>query len=621
MRKRITRFPITFSLFAVILGVALVLAVPLAIYSHVTHKNSTMITASEIMERSADILRLKIDDLIKPAEAVAQVLAIWPNVGHLPHEEGHSAELFLSRQLTRLPYLASINIGFDDGSFYLIGLAASRPPERLVELAAPEGTVFLTQSIFRNASGHRVSVRRFLDHQGELLAASQTLDPEYDPRVRPWFKSATDDKSVSRTKLYKFTGTGLPGLTISRRHPGGTVGVDVTLAQIEEFLGSEPQAESGLLTIFGSDGTVLASTAHDAEDELVQTDLIMRIQQEPGFRAGLIDAQGDPWVAHVVKASSRFEADEILALAMPVSTIAAPVNRVTRNTFLVSALILLSSIPIVWLVSRGLSRPLIGLATDADAIRRFDLDAPRSGTSVVEEIFQLQSAMDRMRTSLGVFGQYVPKALVQKLIQQNEIPHLGGTRRELTVLFMDMENFTAMSADLDPDDVMNRMSHYFEAVTQVLLAHGATIDKYIGDAVMAFWNAPEDTPDHAALACQAALAVKEAAAQVTNSWQDIEMPVRTRIGVHTGPATVGNVGSSDRMNYTAFGATVNLAARLEGLNRDLKTDILVSTQLAKVCAGRFEFQSAGHSRLKGFAEPVEVFTLTKNQDTMTGKVE
>jgi len=135
---------------------------------------------------------------------------------------------------------------------------------------------------------------------------------------------------------------------------------------------------------------------------------------------------------------------------------------------------------------------------------------------------------------------------------------------------------------------------------------------------MVFWNAPDDTPDHAAAACRAALAVRDAAATVTDQWTgDGTTPVSTRIGLHTGEALVGNVGSSDWMNYSALGATVNLASRLETLNRDLGTDILVSSEIVRACEGRFLFKSAGTAKVKGFKELIEAIALVGKKFPVT----
>ena len=142
------------------------------------------------------------------------------------------------------------------------------------------------------------------------------------------------------------------------------------------------------------------------------------------------------------------------------------------------------------------------------------------------------------------------------------------------------------------------------------MTHAGTVDKFIGDAIMAIWNAPADDPDHAANACTAALAVQRANDRLNAEFEREGWPAyRTRCGLHTGEAVVGNIGSEDRMNYTALGATVNLAARLEGLNKNYGTLILVSSALQQRTASGFVFRSVDRISPKGFAEAFEIYEL------------
>lgn len=578
-------------------------------YTHTNQRESASIAASAIMERSAEILRLKVEALIRPIETIADLSSAWPDISVAPTEDGHPMLNRFMALLKLHSQISALNIGFQDGSFYMVRAAAAQSAEKLVELSAPAETMFIEQILLRDESGEAQVSRNFLNENGEIIFSVAARKAEYDPRTRPWYTAAWEGESVTRSQVYLFSGSGKPGMTISRRHARGVVGVDFTLRQLKEFLSGEPQAKNGLLAIFSADGTILATTA-SADENAVLTTLIDHVQSQPFFQAGTLDIQGIPWLAHVAKAPLGADSNEIIALALPLAVITEPIAKLSRNTMLVSLLIVLASMPFIWMVSRGLSKPLIRLAADADRIRHFDL-RPMDGTkSKVIEVHQLQSAMARMKTSLRTFSLYVPKSLVKKLIERDEMPELGGQRRFITVLFMDLENFTAMSADLEPEEVMRRMSAYFEVVTQTLLAHGATIDKYIGDAVMAFWNAPDDTDDHTVLACRAALAIQQAALVETAKWAvPGTQALRTRIGLHCGQAIVGNVGSSDRMSYTALGTTVNLAARLEAANREMGTSILVSQEMAHTNAGLFEFRSAGTVDLKGFSDPVEVFEL------------
>jgi adenylate cyclase len=168
---------------------------------------------------------------------------------------------------------------------------------------------------------------------------------------------------------------------------------------------------------------------------------------------------------------------------------------------------------------------------------------------------------------------------------------------------------------------MQYTSRYFAAMSQEIMSRSGTVDKFIGDAIMAIWNAPADDPDHAANACAAALAFQRANARLNAEFDREGWPAyRTRIGLHTGEAVVGNIGAEDRMNYTALGATVNLAARLEGLNKIYSTSILVSSRLKERVGGQFFFRSVDCISPKGFAEAFEIFEL-RCEATETDAVE
>ena len=157
---------------------------------------------------------------------------------------------------------------------------------------------------------------------------------------------------------------------------------------------------------------------------------------------------------------------------------------------------------------------------------------------------------------------------------------------------------------------MQHTSRYFAAMSREIMSHSGTVDKFIGDAIMAIWNAPADDPDHAANACAAALAFQRANVQLNAEFEREGWPAyQRRIGLHSGDAVVGNIGSEDRMNYTALGATVNLAARLEGLNKNYGTSILVSSALKQRAGSRFLFRSVDRISPKGFAEAFEIYEL------------
>jgi adenylate cyclase len=243
--------------------------------------------------------------------------------------------------------------------------------------------------------------------------------------------------------------------------------------------------------------------------------------------------------------------------------------------------------------------------------------------SIIREIDELGRSVSTMRTVAETFSHFVPRRLVEKLIETGTPLQLGGARREVTLLFSDVVNFTEITEKADPAQVMQYTSRYFAAMSHEIMTHAGTVDKFIGDAIMAIWNAPADDPDHAANACAAALAFQRANERLNTEFEREGWPAyRTRLGLHIGDAVVGNIGSEDRMNYTVLGATVNLAARLEGLNKNYETSILVSAALKQRVGNRFRFRSVDRISPKGFAEAFEIYELrSESTDGVAGDAE
>ncbi|MBM4289458.1 MAG: adenylate/guanylate cyclase domain-containing protein [Deltaproteobacteria bacterium] len=208
------------------------------------------------------------------------------------------------------------------------------------------------------------------------------------------------------------------------------------------------------------------------------------------------------------------------------------------------------------------------------------------------------------------FSRYVSQSLVEMIISHPEELRLGGKEVEVTVLFSDLAGFTAISENLSPESLIHLLNEYFSTMTDIILTCRGTVDKFIGDAIMAFWGAPLPARDHALTACKAALAMQEALRPLQTAWQERGLPLlMARLGFHTGPAIVGNVGSRDRFNYTVMGDTVNLASRLEGVNKVYGTTILASETTYQQAADAFLFREVDQVRVKGRQQPVTIYEL------------
>jgi adenylate cyclase len=235
---------------------------------------------------------------------------------------------------------------------------------------------------------------------------------------------------------------------------------------------------------------------------------------------------------------------------------------------------------------------------------------PHRVRSTIREIDDLGRSVSTMHAVVRTFSSFVPKRLVHQLVETGAALRLGGSRREITVLFTDIAGFTNITENADPEQVMVQTSRYLAVLTEVITGHGGTVDKFVGDAVMAIWNAPTEDTDHVAHACAAVLACRDANRELNEAFGREGWPAyKTRFGLHTGEAVVGIIGSSDRMSYTALGATVNLAARLEPLNKEYGTEILVSDAVRQRVEKQYRFGTVDTIRPRGFGVSIGVFEL------------
>jgi adenylate cyclase len=215
----------------------------------------------------------------------------------------------------------------------------------------------------------------------------------------------------------------------------------------------------------------------------------------------------------------------------------------------------------------------------------------------------------------NAFAKYVSGDVVQQMLAPPEKLRLGGERREISVLFTDLAGFTSLSEKLEPDAVALVINTYLNAMTQVIMGNGGTVDKFIGDAVMAFWGAPLDDERHAEHCVQAAIAMQQEMQNLQPRFAELGAEgLALRIGMNSGAAIVGNMGSDLRFDYTALGDTVNLAARLEGANKAYDTPILAAESIALQVREVFPMRRVDRVRVKGKSQPVTVFTPCANPE-------
>jgi len=209
-----------------------------------------------------------------------------------------------------------------------------------------------------------------------------------------------------------------------------------------------------------------------------------------------------------------------------------------------------------------------------------------------------------------MFGQYMSDTVINHLLEHPEKLDLGGERRRVTLFFSDLAGFTTISERLSAETVVSLLNDYLSRMTEIILDEAGTVDKFEGDAIMAFWGAPLDQPDQAARACRAALRQQAALQDLNRQFAGLDLPpLSMRIGLNTGDAIVGNLGSAKRFDYTVIGDTVNLASRLEGVNKFYGSHVMASEATAAECAGMVEFRELDLVAVKGKEQAIRVFEV------------
>ncbi len=285
-----------------------------------------------------------------------------------------------------------------------------------------------------------------------------------------------------------------------------------------------------------------------------------------------------------------------------------------RQVALVGLGILAVAVALGLMLGRVLTRQIGGLAEVANALATLDVD--RVGTlpaSRFRELDNAAHAFNAMTTAMRWFETYVPKTLVLRLRRDGESV-TQSQNRELTIMFTDIRGFSTLAEHRPAREIAAMLNQHFEMLTGCIEAQGGTVDKFIGDSVMAFWGAPETITDHAARAMLAAQAISKAVQEDSTRRRSAGLPViAVRIGLHTGQAVVGNIGPRSRVNYTVVGDTVNTAARLEALAKEIAPDddcvVLVSAKTAASAPEEVTLEALGARSIRGRDGAVEVYRL------------
>jgi adenylate cyclase len=503
---------------------------------------------------------------------------------------------------------------------------------------APDGTLHVSQTTLKDSASPLDATVR--DDSTWLRHYEQTAS-DYDPRDEEFYKAAKKERKTVWIGPVIFYDEGVPGITCAKPRFAkngsllGVLTVDFNVNFLSDFITKLHFGTHGKVFIFDEDGHVIAYpglqlkenagqgtqgkliTEADVDDRAFQafiakvtaSDVSANSRKQPlaEEQFSVLEA-GHSYVGGYRRLKVAGGPTWLLGAYAPESDFLGVLARNRRDAFVIATVALCLGLLLTMILARRISVPLTRLAAEMEEVGDFQLNVRPAVKTIFKEVATMDQSLLHMKGSLRSFSYYVPRDLVRAMLESGQEATLQGQSREMTVYFSDIAGMTSMAEMMTPDQLVHLLSRYFDEMTQMIASQGGTVDKFIGDAIMAFWGAPAPTADHAARACEAALRSQRRLAELRAA-PDVPglANIHARIGIATGDALVGNVGSHERFNYTVMGDTVNLASRLEGLNKLYGTEILISDPTGQALHEGIIARPVGVAQVKGKRQCVEVW--------------
>jgi adenylate cyclase len=557
--------------------------------------------ADALIERFREEAIDNIQGMIDPIKSLIRSAAMVGTQAPDFYSDNRSLKYLLS-VLQHSDKLVSIYVGMAAGSF-----RQARHINPAVEIQGklpPAHTKYAYRWIEPSRASPAIDHYVFLDEEHTPVESSEQ-STTYDPRRRLWYEQAAKEGRLVVTEPEVFAALGLIGFTVAApiQADGAVTGVaaaDITFDGLSQFLSERKISPGTLSYVLDAQGGVLANSelekTYTDENGKVDLQAITALGNElPAIAYSArprgsdkpysFSYGGKEYVASSTMLPLRFGQHWQLFTITPIADFTGAFQHNNELLLIWGLVAIAVEILIIYFLSGVVSAPLEKLATKVAAIEDMtgeELPPPRSA---VQEISVLSKAIDTLGATVQSFAAFVPMGLVRQLINSERRLELGGHSRFLTIFFSDLEAFSTLSEEIPTQELLVRVSAYLEVVTRAIELEAGTIDKFIGDGAMAFWGAPALLEDHAWRACVAALRIQQGMTRLNEGWQQQEFkPLKVRIGIHSDAVLVGNIGSRQRMGYTVLGDGVNVAARLEGINKEYGT---------RVCISHSVFQEAG----------------------------
>jgi class 3 adenylate cyclase/ABC-type nitrate/sulfonate/bicarbonate transport system substrate-binding protein len=626
---------------AVMSGLFVLLSIPVLIFIllYNYHQNSAAIKArlQDEVSKTKQISLDEAENLINPVTAALSLLASIAADNPETFRNEESREL-LYQVLTSARQIDAAYVSFEDG-YHRVVTRIDDDRRRSDPAILPSANWHSSYIGSFGGKLRRVRHRTFFDIWPHVVG-NYDVETIGDVRTLQGYQAAKEARALIIEQPSVDPDTGYPILSI--RFPIiedgvfiGCASANITLNVLSQFLtGHRASAHGTTLIANPNNGVVIAypdlkktvrtendrleiATLDDIADDNVRE--AYRLQGETNrndffFRS---PQNGEEISASFAQYPGSFGQPWEVVILTPTSDFVGDLERTNRQMiFLIGALTAIELL-LIYFFSKRLSHPIEAISQDLRSVEDLSFKHAAPVTSNIKEIRELQAAVGLFETSLRSFSSFVPLDVVRKLIKTGIPLTLGVEQRAMTVLFTDLQDFSSLAEQMEPNDLLNQLSVYFEAVSQAIAEEHGTVDKFIGDGIMAFWGAPAHRADHALRGCRGALRATRRMQRLNDEWSTEGRPrLHLRIGLHSAEVLVGNVGSSERLSYTVMGDGVNVAARLEGINKPFGTTICISDNTVEATGGEIIARPIKKVQVKGRRHAFMIFELmgVKNSD-------
>jgi class 3 adenylate cyclase/ABC-type nitrate/sulfonate/bicarbonate transport system substrate-binding protein/HAMP domain-containing protein len=619
---------------AVMSGLFVLLSIPVLIFILLyNYRENGVAIRATLKDQVSKTKQVSIDDaenLMYPVAATLKLLAAIAAADPDAFKKEESREL-LYQALTSARQIDAAYVSYEDGYHRVV--TRIDDDRRRSDPAIPPSANWHSSYIDSFAGSlRRVRHRTFFDIWPHVVG-NHDVETILDIRTLPGYQAAKEARALIIEQPSINPDTGYP--IISVRYPIikdgvfiGSASANITLDVISRFLASHRASPRSMTLIANPNNGMIIAFPDQKKGVRIKNDRLeiarlddiaddnvreaYRLQSETSrddffFRS---PQNGEEISASFTRFPGSFGQPWEFVILTPTSDFVGSLERTNRQMIFLIAALTGVELLLIYFLSRRLSRPIEGVSRELRSVEDLSFTHAVPATSNIREIKELQTAVGLFETSLRSFSSFVPLDVVRELIKTGIPLTLGVEQRIMTVMFTDLQDFSTLAEQMAPNDLLSQLSVYFEAVSQAIAQEHGTVDKFIGDGVMAFWGAPAHRPDHTLRACCGAMRAVRRMQQTNDAWSAEGRPrLHLRIGLHCADVLVGNVGSSERLSYTVMGDGVNVAARLEGINKTFGTTICISDSIFEVAGPDIVARPIRKVQVKGREHAFMIFEL------------